>query len=293
MSTTERFVNVNDVELCVQTFGDPADPAILLLHGAGHSLLAWDEEFIGRLVAGGRYVIRFDSRDAGRSTSYPVGAPTYGLQDLAADAAALLVELGIPAAHVVGMSQGSGVAQLLALDHADRVTSLTLASGTPGGPGHWYDDLPGMSEEIQKLFADEPAQPDWTDRAAVIEYLVEAERPFSPRFDEDRMRTWSAQVADRTVNIAAQLTNPFLISAGDPWRERLAELRVPTLVFHGADDPMFPIGHGQALAAEIPGAAFVPLEHTGHEVFPRHTWDSVVPAILGHTGSEDREGPVR
>ncbi|GAB3923312.1 hypothetical protein GCM10029976_013340 [Kribbella albertanoniae] len=283
MSTTEQFIKVNDAELCVQSYGDPAEPAILLLHGAGHSLLNWDDEFIGQLVAVGRYVIRYDSRDAGRSTSYPVGAPTYGLSDLAADAAGVLEALGIPAAHVVGMSQGAGVAQLLALDHADRVLSVTLASATPGGPGHWNTDLPAPSDEIQELFANEPPQPNWTDRAAVIDYLVEAERPYSARFDDNGMRELAGRIVDRTVNIAAQLNNPFLISAGDPWRERLAGLRVPALVFHGTDDPMFPIGHGRALAAEITGADFLPLEQTGHEVFPRHTWETVVPAILKHT----------
>lgn len=277
------IVKVNEVELCVQTSGNPADPAVLLIHGAGHSLLAWDEEFIDRLVAAGRFVIRYDSRDAGHSTSYPVGAPPYGLSDLAADAAGLLDALGIPTAHIVGMSQGAGVAQLMALDHADHVASLTLASATPGGPGHWNTDLPPVTEEIQKLFANEPAQPDWTDRDAVVDYLVEAERPYaaqSRQFDVDGMRAAAGRIVDRTTDIAAQLTNPFLISAGDPWRARLADLRVPTLVLHGTEDPLFPLGHGQALAAEIPGAAFLPLERTGHEVFPRHVWDTVVPAIV-------------
>ena len=280
------IVKVNEVELCVQTTGNPADPAVLLIHGAGHSLLAWDDEFIDRLVAGGRFVIRYDSRDAGHSTSYPVGAPPYGLSDLATDAAGLLDALGIQAAHVIGMSQGAAVAQLLALDHADRVASLTLASATPGGPGHWNTDLPPVTEEIQKLFADEPAQPDWTNRDAVIDYLVEAERPYaaqSRQFDFDGMRAALARVVDRTTDIAAQLTNPVLISAGNPWRERLAELRVPALVLHGTEDPLFPLGHGRALAAEIPGATFLPMEQTGHEVFPRHVWDTVVPAILAHT----------
>jgi pimeloyl-ACP methyl ester carboxylesterase len=216
MSTSERIVKANGVELCVESFGDPTDPAVLLIHGAGHSLLAWDEEFVRRLVAGGRQVIRYDSRDAGRSTAYPAGSPAYGLCDLVADAAALLDVLGITAAHVVGMSQGAAVAQLLALDHADRVASLALASSTPG-------------------------------------------------------------------DIAAQLTNPFMIDAGEPWRGRLGEICAPTLVLHGTEDPLFPIGHGRALAAEITGARFIPLEQTGHEVFPRYQWDIVIPAILDHT----------
>ena len=286
MSTSERIVKANGVELCVESFGDPADPAVLLIHGAGHSLLAWDEDFVGRLVAGGRQVIRYDSRDAGRSTGYPAGSPAYGLGDLVADAAALLDALGITAAHVVGMSQGAAVAQLLALDHADRVASLTLASSTPGGPGHHHPDLPAMSQEIQELFANEPAEPDWSDRAAVIDYLVEAERPFAARsrpFDTDGMRAAAERVVERTADIAAQLTNPYLIDAGEPWRGRLGQVGARTLVLHGTEDPLFPIGHGRALAAEIPGARFTPLEQAGHEVFPRHQWDLVIPAILDHT----------
>lgn len=288
MSTREQIVKANGVELCVESFGDPADPAILLIHGAGHSLLAWDEEFVRRLVAGGRRVIRYDSRDAGRSTGYPAGAPEYGLGDLAADAAALLEALGIASAHVVGMSQGAAVGQLLAIDHADRVASLTLASSTPGGPGHHQSDLPSPTPSLMEFFANEPAAPEWSDRAAVIDYLVEAERPFAAQsvpFDADGMRAMAGRVVDRTTDIAAQLTNPFLIDAGKPWRERLGQLSVPALVLHGTEDPMFPIGHGRALAAEIPGARFVPMERTGHEVFPRHQWELVVPAILDHTAS--------
>jgi pimeloyl-ACP methyl ester carboxylesterase len=291
MSTNERIVKANGVELCVESFGDPADPAVLLIHGAGHSLLAWEEEFVGRLVAGGRQVIRYDSRDAGRSTSYPAGAPTYGLGDLAADAAALLDVLGITAAHVVGMSQGSAVAQLLALDHADRVVSVTLASSTPGGPGHHNPDLPAPTQEIQELFANEPVEPDWSDRAAVIDYLVEAERPFAAHsrpFDTDGMHAAAERVVDRTVNIAAQVTNPFLIDAGEPWRGRLGHVSAPTLVMHGTEDPFFPIGHGSALAAEIPDARFIPMEQTGHEVFPRHLWDMVIPALLDHTAQSPK-----
>ncbi|TDB95900.1 alpha/beta hydrolase [Actinomadura sp. 7K534] len=286
MPTGERIIKANGVELCAESFGDPADPALLLIHGAGHSMLAWDEEFAGRLAAGGLRVIRYDGRDAGRSTTSPPGAPAHGLADLVADAAALLDALGIPAAHVLGMSQGAAVAQLLALDHPGRVTSLTLASATPGGPGHHQPDLPEPAPELADLLAGGPAEPDWSDRDAVVDYLVEAERPFAARsrpFDRAGMRAAARRVADRAADIAAQLTNPFMIDAGGPWRGRLGRITAPTLVFHGTEDPLFPPGHGRALAAEIPGARFVLLDGTGHEVFPRHCWDAVVPALLRHT----------
>ncbi|MGY0235918.1 alpha/beta hydrolase [Longispora urticae] len=278
-------MEVNGVELCVESFGAPTDPAILLLHGAGHSLLAWEDDFVDRLVAGGRYVTRFDSRDTGLSTTFPVGEPGYGLGDLVTDAAGLITGLGLTGgAHVLGMSQGAAVSQLLALDHPDLVASLTLASSTPGGPGHESPDLPGITQALLDVFAAGSGPgPDWTDRTAVIEYLVEAERPFMAEFDEEAVREQATRVADRSVDIAAQLTNPFLIDAGAPWRDRLGAITAPTLVLHGTEDPLFPLAHGRALAAEIPGARLIELTRTGHEVFPRAQWDVVVPAILKHT----------
>ena len=276
----EQIVRANGVDLCVEPFGDPADPALLLLHGAGNTMLSWDEELCGRLAGGGRFVIRADGRDAGRSVSSELGAPRYGLRDLVADGAGLLDSFGVARGHLVGMSTGAAIAQLMALDHPARVASLTLASATPGIPGAEAGDLPGASAE---LFADEPPQPDWADRAAVIDYLVEAERPYSPRFDEAAMRTLAGRVVDRSADLAANLTNQFIIDAGEPWRARLGEVTAPTLVVHGTEDPMFPYPHAVALADEIPGAALLPLADTGHEYFPRHTWDLVVPAILRHT----------
>ncbi|WP_163509038.1 alpha/beta fold hydrolase [Fodinicola acaciae] len=285
----ETTIATNGVELAVTTAGDPADPAVLLLHGAGQSSAAWDDEFVERLVAGRRFVIRYDSRDTGRSTSSPVGSPTYGLPDLVADAAGVLNELGVDRAGVVGMSQGSAVGQLLALDHPDRVASLILMSSTPGGPGHDTPDLPPPTDEIMALFKEEAPTPDWADRAAVVDYLVDAERPFaasSRTFDEVSVRAGAERAADRADDtIAAQLTNPYLIDAGPAWRPRLGEISAPTLVMHGTEDPLFPYEHGVALAKEIPGARLIGLEAVGHEIFPRHSWDIVVPAILEPTSA--------
>ncbi len=277
---SDHIVNANGVELCIETFGDPADPAILLIHGAGNSMLSWDEELCERLAAGHRFVIRYDMRDAGRSVTYAPGAPRYAFDDLVEDAVGLLDTLGIASAHIVGLSVGGAIAQRLALDHPERVASLTLASTTPGQPGHEQPDLPGATAELVAYFADEPPAPDWGDRAAAIEYIVETERPFSPRFDEAAMRALAARVVDRSVDVAASLTNVFRLEPGEPWRDRLGEIAVATLVVHGVDDPLFQHAHGVALAEEIPGAELLSLEHTGHEYFPRATWDLVVPAIL-------------
>ena len=271
-------MQVNGVDLCVETFGSPTDPAILLVMGAGASMDWWQDDFCARLAAGPRYVIRYDHRDTGQSTSYPPGEPGYTGDDLVADAAALLAVLGVRRAHVVGQSMGGALVQLMALDHPERVASLTLVATSPAGPD---PDLPPMSDEASAALA-AIAEPDWSDRAAVIDYLTEQWRATSSRsrpFDEQGTRALSARVVDRTTNMESSTKNAYAAEGSDRWRERLGGLDVPTLVVHGTEDPVFPLGHGEALAREIPGAELLTLEGGGHEL-ARRDWDVVVPAIL-------------
>jgi pimeloyl-ACP methyl ester carboxylesterase len=271
-------VQVNGVDLCVETFGSPTDPAILLVMGAGASMDWWQDDFCARLAAGPRYVVRYDNRDTGGSTSYPPGEPGYTGDDLVADAAALIAALGVRRAHVVGQSAGGALAQLLALDHPERVASLTLVATSPAGPD---PDLPPMADEARAAFA-AIAEPDWSDRAAVIEYLTEQWRAIASRsrpFDAEGTRALCARVVDRTANMESSSKNAYAAEGSDRWRERLGELEVPTLVVHGTEDPLFPLGHGEALAREIPGAELLTLEGGGHEL-ARRDWDVVVPAIL-------------
>jgi pimeloyl-ACP methyl ester carboxylesterase len=249
-------------------------------------LLWWEEGFCELLANQGRFVIRYDHRDTGRSISYEPGAAPYSLRDLAEDVVGLLDAFSLESAHLVGMSVGGWIGQLVALDHPDRVASLTLISTSPtAGPGD--PDLPEMSQELQAFFAQEDSEPDWSDREAVIDYIVEGERPFagSRPFEEAAIRAIAARVFDRTTNFASSITNHAGIDSGDRWRERLGEVSVPTLVIHGTEDPMYPYGNALALAKEIPGAQLLALERVGHEVPPRALWDVVVPAIMQHTAS--------
>jgi pimeloyl-ACP methyl ester carboxylesterase len=275
------IVQANSAALCVQTFGAPTDPAVLLVMGAGASMDWWEDDFCARLAAEPRYVIRYDHRDTGQSTSYPPGEPGYTGDDLVADAAAVLAVLGVRRAHVVGQSMGGALAQLLALEHPECVASLTLVATSPAGPDA---DLPPMSEEARAAFA-AIAEPDWSDRAAVIEYLTEQWRATASRsrpFDAEGTRALCARVVDRTTNMESSLKNAYAAEGSERWRERLGALAVPTLVVHGTEDPLFPLGHGEALAREIPGAELLILEGAGHEL-ARRDWDVVVPAILAHT----------
>jgi pimeloyl-ACP methyl ester carboxylesterase len=279
MGANERIVTVGGVDLWAETFGDPAHPAILLISGAGASMDWWPDEFCRRLADGPRHVIRYDHRDTGRSVTDPPGAPGYGSDDLNADAIGLLDALGVGSAHVVGVSMGGGIGQQLAIEHADRVATLTLiATSTIAG----RPDLPPMTPRL-RTYLETVTPPDWSDRSAVIEHLVASQRQLAGRdFDEAGTRATAARVVDRSIDVAAGLTN-HLILTGRHRGWRLADIRVPTLVVHGTADPLFPIEHGRALAADIPDARLLELPGMGHEVPPPSTWEIVVPTLLRHT----------
>jgi pimeloyl-ACP methyl ester carboxylesterase len=290
MINGEKIVRANGVDLCVQTFGDWADPAILLIHRAATSMLGWEDEFCERLAADSRFVIRYDHRDTGRSVSYQPGAPPYTMRDLTADAVGLLDAFDLGSAHLVGRSMGGGIAMLAALDYPDRVASLTLVATSPGGQG-----LPPMSEEFL-AYISEVRDPDWSDREAMIDHVIGLLRVYSGGsgyFDEAAMRELVGRDVDRTSNIVSSQTNHFAIDVAEPFRDRLGEIRAPTLVVHGTEDHVFPLGHALALEKEISGARLLTLQRTGHEL-PPALWDVVVPAILRHTSGGGRdEGRLR
>src|SRR5829696_2393016 len=147
----ERMIEANDVALCTESFGDPADPPILLIMGIGASMLWWDERLCRKLADRGRFVIRYDHRDTGRSVTYEPGQPGYNGADLVADAAGVLDAYGLAAAHIVGVSAGGAFAQVLALDFAERVLSLVLISTTPATPAD--RGLPSPTEEFGRFLA--------------------------------------------------------------------------------------------------------------------------------------------
>lgn len=240
----------------------------------------WEPELCERLAAGSRFVIRYDLRDTGRSVSYEPGSPPYALPDLADDAIGILDALEIERAHVAGMSMGSGIALLAALDNPGRVASLTLIASSPAGEA---PDLPSMSTETAAKF--QLPDPDWSDRDAVIDYIVRFEGVCAgdAPFDPAEVRPRAARAFDRTTNIESTLTNHNVMDhSGGTVRDRLGGLDIPVLAVHGTEDPILPYEHGIALQRETPGAELLTLEDTGHEI-PRRTWDTMIPAILRHT----------
>ncbi|WP_371483779.1 alpha/beta fold hydrolase [Kitasatospora sp. NBC_00315] len=286
----ERVVETDGVELCTESFGDPSDPPVLLIMGIGASMLWWEDGFCRMLARGGRFVIRYDHRDTGRSVTYQPGRPGYGGADLVDDAARVLDALGIPAAHVVGVSAGGAFAQLLALDRARRVLSLVLISTTSAVPGD--EGLAPPTEEFLRFASAAHVERDDADsavdeRVAYARLLAGGRRPF----DESAVRGLARRDVERAHDFTAARNHGSLPEGGRPGAP-LSSIAVPTLVIHGSADPMFPLRHGEALAQRIPGAALLVLEDAGHGV-ERADWEVIVPAVLDHTaaGGAGRPAP--
>jgi pimeloyl-ACP methyl ester carboxylesterase len=277
-----RLLPVGDVELCVDEYGDPGDPPVVLLYGAAGSMDWWDVGFCEAIAAGGRRVVRYDHRDTGRSTTGPAGTPTYDGSALERDCIGLVEALKGGPAHLVGLSMGGGIAQAIAIHRPELVSALTLIATSASG-GIDTDSLPGPSEPVQRLFADPPPEPDWKDREAVVAWLRDMDRAYSGTlFDEERTRRIAEEVFDRSIDPSAAGNHWLVVDDGVGEEEPVDVRRIaaPTLVVHGTEDPLFPLPHGEALAAAIPGARLLVVDGMGHQVPPEPTWPEVVPAIL-------------
>jgi pimeloyl-ACP methyl ester carboxylesterase len=274
------MVTINGAASCVEVRGSADDPTVLLV---GSSMVSWPGELCERLAAERRRVIRYDVRDTGRSESYPPGQPGYSLADLVDDAVGVLDATATKRAHVVGMSAGGWIAQLLALDYPERVATLTLIASRPNTPGPVDQDLPGHHPALMEAIMSTP-QPDWSDRHAVTDHLVRQARNLAGAgaFDEASARAQAEAEVARTTDVRSATTNIAFADHGPRWRERLGQITAPTLVLHGEDDPFFPIGNGEALAAEIPDARLVRLGRVGHRL-PAHAVPAVADELLAHT----------
>jgi pimeloyl-ACP methyl ester carboxylesterase len=282
----EQTCKVGEIEIAYETFGDPANPAVLLVMGLATQMIAWHEDFCAELASRGFHVIRFDNRDVGRSTALRhLPAPTirqlalrskkaagYTLSDMAADAVGLLDQLGIERAHIVGASMGGMIAQTIAIEHPQRVLSLcSIMSNT----GSRLAGQPKLAT-YRVLLAVPPA-----DREQFIEHVLKMYRVIgSPGFDrdEDDLREIAGRSYDRGRNPAGsgrQLA--AIISSGDR-TEGLRGVRVPTVVIHGTRDPLVRPSGGRATARAVPGARLVKIEGMGHDL-PRQAWPRIIDAI--------------
>ncbi|HEY4376005.1 MAG TPA: alpha/beta fold hydrolase, partial [Acidimicrobiales bacterium] len=271
-------VAANGIELFYEVIGDEDGPPLLLIMGLGTQLLGWDDDLCAGFADRGFRVIRFDNRDIGLSTHLAtpgldvlgllfsaiggaaVEAP-YLLADMAADAVGLLDALGIDAAHVVGASMGGMIAQTIAIEHPERVLSLTSIMSTTGEP-----DVGGPDPEILPILMPPPP----VDRAEAIEQRVATSRAISSpdHFDEDHARDYATRAYDRDTDPMGTPRQLLAIAASGSRAEGLAALHVPTLVIHGRQDRLVSFTGGERTAALVPGAQFLAIDDMAHDLPP-------------------------
>jgi pimeloyl-ACP methyl ester carboxylesterase len=284
----EQFADIGPVRLCYETFGDPSDPAILLIMGLGTQMVAWREDFCRQLVDRGFFVIRYDNRDVGKSTSMKgapitlpqlvtkrVKSPPYTLAEMADDAIGLLDHLGIQQAHIVGASMGGMIAQHLAFRYPGRVLSLASIMSTTGGR---FVGQPKMA--VIPLFLGRPSggREDYIERAVKLFRAIGSKKGF----DEDYVREGAALSWDRGINPAGYGRQLAAITADGNRSKQLARVTAPTLVIHGRDDRLISPSGGKATAKAIKGAKLLMVDDMGHDL-PRPVWPKIIDAIVDNT----------
>ena len=279
------------IELEYDHFGNPTDPALLLIMGFTAQMVAWEEEFCQQLANRGHFVIRFDNRDCGLSTKLH-GVPSnsdavimaammetemppvaYTLSDMANDARCLLDHLGIAAAHVLGASMGGMIAQTMAIEHPERVRSLISVMSQPGDPTVGQPE----PEAASILITPPPA-----DREGYIAYSVNWQYWQSKKYRSDEIsRRNAARDYDRAYYTEGGPRQLAAIYASGSRVEQLAKMTIPTLVVHGWDDTLITPSGGQRTAEVIPGARLVMVDDMGHDL-PRPLWPAFVVEVVAH-----------
>jgi pimeloyl-ACP methyl ester carboxylesterase len=279
------------VEIYFETIGDPRDPALLLINGLGSQCINFDVEFCEKFVARGFFVIRFDNRDVGLSTKFNQVLPdlfsvlesvkdgvepkvAYRLSDMANDALAVLDALGIERAHVAGWSIGGMIAQQLAIDHPDRLLSMTSNMSSTGDP-----DVGQASPEALSIILG----PSDIDRDSIIQRRLDLELVIGSRthFDPERIAKQTGEAFDRCFNLAGVARQLCAAAASGSRTSQLQHVTTPTLVMHGDVDNLIDISGGVRTAESVPGARFVVLEGMGHDLSLFY-WDQLVDEITAH-----------
>jgi pimeloyl-ACP methyl ester carboxylesterase len=280
---------VGELSLCYETFGSPEASPLLLVMGLGSQMVLWDDEFCQSLADEGFWVIRFDNRDVGRSTILRgAGVPkrwqllvrdpraaAYSLEDMADDAVGLMDHLEIPAAHLVGISMGGMIAQVMAVSHPDRVLSLVSIMSTTGNRR--------VGQPLTRV-ALRMLRPVPREREAYIESHLETYRIIGSRgvaFDEEAKRARAALVFERGLHPSGSTRQMAAILTAPDRTRSLAEVSVPTTVIHGDHDPLVNVSGGRATAQAIPGARLIEIPGMGHDM-PREHWPQIIAAITAN-----------
>ena len=275
----EQFAAVGEVDLCYDAFGDPDDPSMLLIMGLGFQLIHWPEDFCRLLAAEGFRVVRFDNRDAGRSTHLP--GRRYTVEDMADDAVGLLAALDVESAHVVGASLGGMIAQTIAIRHPGRVRSLASLMSTTGRRGAGRTS----PRVFRHLLARRPQTVGEAIERRVRVFATVGSTGFVQDLDELRRVTALAFERDPDAREGRRRQHRAVRAALDR-TEALQRLTVPTVVIHGTADRMCHPSGGRATAAAIPGAHLELITGMGHDL-PPGAWPRLIRAIASNAGAEE------
>lgn len=292
-------IAANGIELEYETFGDPQHPPILLIMGLGGQLIHWPETFCEALAHAGYYVVRFDNRDAGLSTrirghdksklmraglksllGLPVQSP-YTLDDMARDTVGLLDALKIQSAHVVAVSMGGMIGQILSAKYPQRVKSFVCWMSSSGNP-----KLPGPSLKIRLRMVTRPPK---LDRESLIQYSIGTWRLIgSPGFPTEprALRAKIERAFDRAYDPAGLARQTLCILASGNRLPLLKQIKAPTLVLHGQDDALIPVAAAYDLAQRIPGARLETIRGMGHDL-PPQLLPKLAQTVLAHIGRQD------
>ncbi len=284
----------NGIHIEYDTFGDRGGRPLLLVMGLGTQMTRWRPAFCQRLVDAGHFVIRFDNRDIGLSQKFddhgtpdmaalfaagmagePVQAP-YTLEDMARDAVGLLDALDIERAHVCGASMGGMIGQTLAIHHPERLHSLVSIMSSTGNP-----ELPPPTPEAAAALLSPAGQ----TLEEVLSRTVQINRAIgSPGYPEteEALRARAQSDFERSFHPAGVVRQMAAIAASGNRKPQLASVRTPTLVVHGAADPLVPLAGGIDTHESIPGAALQVIEGMGHDL-PEALWPNIVELISAHT----------
>ena len=278
------FALNDDVELFYETFGFAADPALLLVNGLGSQCINYRVEWCERFVEAGFFVIRFDNRDVGLSTGFEAAGLTaaYMLEDMAADALAVLDAAQVDRAHVLGLSMGGTIVQRLAIDHPERLLSVTSMMSTTSDPDV---GLPSP-EALEHILAPSPS-----DREGYLQHQITSMRLWgSPAaFDVDWTRMTNGEAYDRAFRPDGQARQLLAMREAPSRTEALGAVRLPFLVLHGDQDRLIDPSGGRRTADAVPGARFELIEGLGHD-YPPAYWDTIVALVADHARAADARG---
>lgn len=292
-------VIANGIQIEYEAFGDPRSPALLLICGLGGQMIGWDEKLCEDWAKNGLYVIRFDNRDVGLSSKIEeAGVPdlsaairawmngekldaAYTVDDMADDAVGLLDALNIEKANLCGISMGGAIAQTMSYRHPSRVRSMTQVYATTGNP-----ELPKASPEIMDLLlAPAPAE-----RETYVEHMLKFYRavagPGFP-FDEAWHRNLAGRSYDRAYYPPGRARQYLAILAHGNRKPFLGSIIAPTLVIHGAEDPLVPVSGGIDSAEAIPGAELLVIEGMGHDMPHGSAWPMILDRVTAHVKKTD------